>query len=251
MLFLASCGGAALSLLPPAASGTLCRSHLRCHTCGAGRAPAEEAPFSTPAGWKVPQPWARRPVETRKALSRGTKELQTAQHDTWTYDSSSPGLSFTVCQGQSSQCTHTHTHSTERVCQNGCKGHETAACCCTCRHDGILYYIIQYVTLHYILLCSFIFYSIILCYALFYSRCGNCWDAATCWRSCRVCVCVFTCVFLDIQSAPPAVKAAAVLQSSHSQLRLKVKRRGPLAYTTTRCLSEKGLESPTGGARVL
>lgn len=28
-------------------------------------------------------------------------------------------------------------------------------------------------------------------------------------------VCVFTCGFLDIQSAPPAVEAAAALQSSH------------------------------------
>lgn len=44
------------------------------------------------------------------------KELQAAQHDTRTYDSGSPGLSFTVCQGQSSQCTHTHTHTALRGC---------------------------------------------------------------------------------------------------------------------------------------
>lgn len=251
LLFLASCSGAALSLLLPAASGMLCCSHLHCHTCGARRALAEEAPFSTPAGWKVPQPWARRPLETRKALLRET----TPPPKSCRWPSMTHGHMIAALRACPLRCArarvhnvHTHTRSTERVCHNKCKGHETTACCCTCRHDGILYYIIQYITLHYVLLCSFVFYYIILCYAYFIKDVGIVGMQP---HAGVPAVFVFTCVFLDIQSAPPAVKAAAGLQSSYSQLRLKVKRRGQLAYTTTRWLSENGLESPTDGAQVL
>lgn len=40
-------------------------------------------------------------------------------HDTWTYDSSALGLSFNVCQGESSQCTHMAGRSrAQRACRD-------------------------------------------------------------------------------------------------------------------------------------
>lgn len=58
-------------------------------------------------------------------------------HDTWTYDSSTLGLSFNVCQGQSSQRTHMEGwSSSQRVRHNKCKGRWGGDCCCTGRLDN-------------------------------------------------------------------------------------------------------------------
>lgn len=103
-------------------------SHLRCHTYGASHVPAGEAPFCATLQWSnqqsgqrpstQPTHWIMWPAATEvmlflKKLNPAAKVFSTpllralSFHDTWTYDSSRLGLSFNVCQGQSSQRTHT------------------------------------------------------------------------------------------------------------------------------------------------
>ncbi|MEQ2281457.1 hypothetical protein AMECASPLE_030543 [Ameca splendens] len=102
------------------------RAHLHCHTCGASHIPVGKAPFFAKPPVKQPlhHNYKQDHVAAEIFLKKLTPPSKHSQAtslismpllyvDRGTYDSSRLDLSFSICHGQSSQCTQRSSTQSE------------------------------------------------------------------------------------------------------------------------------------------